>query len=314
MSLPKLFIFLIISLFPFFSFSQEKNSIKKNKESYSLIISMTEELSKNVFLLEMKEYFKKNKDLEIKFDILQNELLYDSMEIGINDIVIIPVKELIYKTNNKELSILNLPFLLNDKNINKILQNKDYTNNLLNQVRDHSFINPIGLLLQDHYIYLAKKPEIFSNSVMKNVTLASNFQDKYFENFKTLESDENIDFDILILDTKKKHSFDLQAYTYFDTHMFYKSYIILANKYKMDNIPIDIKVTFLEKISQLSILNYELSKKEKLTYLRKNNIKFSEMPQQGLENLKKISIYLHKDYLENISRNLLIETYKLNKE
>ncbi len=311
----KLFITFFILFISFNLIAKEQNTKNKlSTENYSLIISMTEELSKNIFFMELKDYFKKNKSLDITFDILQNELLYDSMEIGINDIVIIPVKELIYKTNNKELSILNIPFLLNDKNISKILQNRDYSNNLLNQVRDHSFINPIGLLIQDHYIYVSQNNNNF-NAPIHEMSLYSNFQDTYFSKFKILENLEgNLSADFYILDTKKKINFDMNNYIYYDIPLFFKSYIILANKNKIDNIPIDIKVAFLEKIYQLSILNYELSKKEKLAFLKKNNIKINQIDPKGLETLKKTSITFHKEYLENISRSLLIETYKLNKE
>jgi C4-dicarboxylate-binding protein DctP len=283
--------------------------------------------------IRFKEMLETKFPQKVQVKIYENGSLYKGAEelealdlSGVN-MVIISTDQVERIKDIKELQLFDLPFLFKTNNeFNTIINGKsgEMLLGIINKkLKDSEAIGFLGEGFRNfagHEFYKTPNDLINNTIITTSVTqgngMCNGFKAKTvltvnsFEDNSLLNKADSI-ADISLNNFIENNISTLKNIT--ESQHNYNADVILVNKYWFDNLSEDIRNNILEVVKNTNQYNLDLINKTEISSklnLKKSEIIFYQWNNNELEAFKKSVIPVHANFLNNINKELLLETYK----
>lgn len=272
-----------------------------------------------------------NFNILIKTNNLSQKNNLENLDLGGSDLLITNSNNYANYTNNKETDIFNLPFLFtNIQEIKKFINSNIYIQLIQKLSTQSNSIQVIGFIPSGKDILLSNFPiTSLKNLQNKNMAIINGSLDgiNYYKSLKARPMDLNKDElnkikekDISILEipitdiTNKKDIKNMKFINTSSNRFNFK--IVLMNKKAWNKLPVNLQQKMIENVindANNHLNNLQNDQNSILTNLSNNNYKIENFNNEDINNMKKAAIIIHNNYLQNVDKDLLLETYQLLK-
>lgn len=270
-------------------------------------------------------------NISIKTNNLSEKNNLENLDLGGSDLLITNSNNYGDYTKNKTLSLLDLPFLFtNTQEIQKFLNSNIYMELIQKLSIQNSSMQVIGFIPVAQDVLLSNMPmDSIQNFKNKNMGIVNGDVDtlNYYKNFlakpillnkddlSKVEENHLAILEIPMTDIINNKEIKNMKFINTSSNR-YDFKVVLMNKRSWNSIPVNLQQKLIETVLNDANNNLNnLSSKQNtiLKDLSDNNYKIKNFSEQDINNMKKQAISIHNNYLQNINKDLLLETYQLLK-
>jgi TRAP-type C4-dicarboxylate transport system substrate-binding protein len=272
-----------------------------------------------------------NFNILIKTNNLSQKNNLENLDLGGSDLLITNSNNYGNYTENKETNIFNLPFLFtNIQEIQKFINSNVYIQLIQKLSTQSNSMQVIGFIPSGKNILLSNFPiTSLKNLQNKNMAVINGSLDgiNYYKSLKAKPVDLNKDelnkikeknisiLEIPITDVANQKDIKNMKFINTSTNRFdFK--IVLMNKKAWNKLPINLQQKMIETVlndANNHLNNLQAEQNSILKSLSDNNYKIENFNNEDIGNMKKAAIAIHNNYLQNVDKDLLLETYQLLK-
>ena len=270
-------------------------------------------------------------NVSIKTNNLSEKNNLENLDLGGSDLLITNSNNYGDYLKNKTLSLLDLPFLFtNNQEIQKFLNSNIYMELIQKLSTQSNSLQVIGFIPVAQDVLLSNMPmdnlQAFKN---KNMGVVNGDADtiNYYKSFlakpillnkdelSKVEKNHLAILEIPITDILNNKEIKNMKFINTSSNR-YDFKVVLMNKRSWNSIPVNLQQKLVETVlndANNDLNNLSSKQNTILKDLSDNNYKITNFSEQDINNMKKQAISIHNNYLKNINKDLLLETYQLLK-